>query len=94
MNVNSGFTYSKPNLNISNDLRQNHLRIDSVDYFVSYLNADYNSNKGGNSYVFKLFEAQNYDEESEPSKVIKISRRYESYFKGKVTPSVYNNRFR
>ena len=50
MNVNSGFTYSKPNLNISNDLRQNHLRIDSVDYFVSYLNADYNSNKGGNSY--------------------------------------------
>ena len=75
-------------------MRQNHLRIDSVDYFVSYLSADYNSNKGGNSFVFKLFEAQNYDEESEPSKVIKISKRFESYFNGKVTPSVYNSRFR
>lgn len=94
MNVNCGFTYSKPYLNISNDLRQNHLRIDSVDYFASYLSSDYNSNKGGNSFVFKLFEAQNYDEESEPSKVIKISKRFESYINGKVTPSVYNNRFR
>ena len=94
MNVNCGFTYSKPYLNISNDLRQNHLRIDSVDYYVSYLSADYNSNKGGNSFVFKLFEAQNYDEESEPSKVIKISKRFETYYNGKVTSSVYNSRFR
>lgn len=94
MNVNCSFTYSKPNLDISNDLRQNHLLIDSVDYYVSYLSANYNSNKGGNSFVFKLFEAQNYDEEAEPSKVIKISRRYESYSKGKVMQSVYNIRFR
>lgn len=94
MNINCQFKYSKPYLNISNDLTKNHLQINSVDYFVSYLSADNNSNKGGNSFVFKLFEAQNYDEDSEPSKVIKISRRSEFYNKGKVNPSVYNQRFR
>ena len=94
MNVNCNFTYSKPYLNISNDLTENHLRLNQIDYFVSYLSSDYNSNKGGNSFVFKLFTAQDYDEESEPSRVIKISKRFEAFVKGNVVQSVYNNRFR
>lgn len=94
MDVNCEFSYAKPYLNISNDLTNNYLRLDSVDYFVSYLSSDYNSNKGGNSFVFKLFTAQDYDEESTPSKVIKISKRFESYINGKIIPTVYNNRFR
>jgi serine/threonine protein kinase len=44
--------------------------------------------------VFKLFSAQDFDEESVPSKVIKISKRFETYYNGKITPTVYNNRFR
>lgn len=94
MTVKCDFSYSKPYLNISNDLTKNYLRLDSVDYYVSYLSADYNSNKGGNSYVFKLFTAQDYDEESIPAKVIKISKRFETYNNGRVIPSIYNNRFR
>lgn len=94
MTVKCDFFYSKPYLNISDDLTKNYLRLDSVDYFVSYLSADSKSNKGGNSFVFKLFTAQDYDYESIPAKVIKISKRYESYINGKTTPSVYNSRFR
>lgn len=44
--------------------------------------------------MFKLFTAQDFTEESVPSKVIKISRRSETYNNGKVTPSINNARFR
>lgn len=65
-----------------------------MEYFVSYLSSDYKSNKGGNSFVYALYEAQTYDEDAIPAKVIKISKFHESYKNGKIRTKDKNKRFR
>lgn len=54
MDVKCDFLYNKPYLLISEDRTENYLRLDDVEYFVSYLSSDYKSNKGGNSFVYAL----------------------------------------
>lgn len=94
MDVKCDFLYNKQNLSVSEIRTENYLRLDDVEYFVSYLSSDYKSNKGGNSFVYALYEAQTYDEDAIPAKVIKISKFHESYKNGKIRTKDKNKRFR
>jgi len=58
------------------EITENSIRIDKVDYYLRYVNPSATTkrkNKGGNSIVFFLYEAQNYNQQSIPNKVIKIA---------------------
>ena len=84
MDVKCDFLFNKPNLQISENRTENYLRLDDVEYYVSYLNSDFKSNKGGNSFVYALYVAQTYDEDAIPEKVIKISKFPEVSKKEKI----------
>ena len=94
MDIKCDFLFHKPFLQISEERTDNYLRLDDVDYFVSYLNSDYKSNKGGNSFVFALYVAQTYDEDAIPERVIKISKNPEPYKNNRILPKEKNQRFR
>lgn len=94
MDVKCDFLFNKPNLQISENRTENYLRLDDVEYYVSYLNSDFKSNKGGNSFVYALYVAQTYDEDAIPEKVIKISKFPEVYKKEKIKTKERNKRFR
>ena len=53
------------------------LNFDGIDYFVDSISPGYKNSKGANSYVFALYQAQNYidDGSSVPDRVIKISNK-------------------
>lgn len=66
------------NINISAPL-DNTITIDGVDYFFTYLNGALPGNKGGNSIILKLYEAQsiNIDDTldyDEPDLILKLSK--------------------
>ena len=46
MDVKCDFLFIKPNLQISENRIENYLRLDDVEYYVSYLSSDFKSNKG------------------------------------------------
>ena len=94
MDVKCDFLFNKQNIQISEDRTKNYLRLNDVEYFVSYLNSDFKSNKGGNSFVFALYVAQTYDEDALPEKVIKISKYFELFKKNKIKTKEKNKRFR
>lgn len=94
MNIKCDFLFNKPNLQISEIRTENYLRLNNVEYYVSYLNSEFKSNKGGNSFVYALYVTQTYDEDSVPEKVIKISRYSETYKRNKIRPKEKNKRFR
>ena len=94
MDIKCDFLFHKPILQISEIRTENYLRLDDVDYFVSYLNSEFKSNKGGNSFVFALYVAQTYDEDAIPERVIKISKYPEPYKNDKIRPKNINKRFR
>lgn len=94
MDIKCDFLFHKPILQISEIRTENYLRLDDVDYFVSYLNSEFKSNKGGNSFVFALYVAQTYDEDAIPERVIKISKYPEPYNNDKIRPKNINKRFR
>ena len=79
MDVKCDFLFHKPFLQISEIRTENYLRLDDVEYFVSFLNSEFKSNKGGNSFVFALYVAQTYNEDAIPERVIKISKYPEPY---------------
>ena len=94
MDVECNFRCSKMGFEISDDIKKNYLVIDGVDYYVSYLNPQIKANKGGNSFVFALFVAQEFDDESVPDRVIKISRFQESVKGERIIEKRKNQRFR
>lgn len=94
MDIKCDFLFQKPFLKISENRTDNFLRLDGVDYYVSYLNADFRSNKGGNSFVFTLYAAQPDNEDAIPEKVIKISKYPETYKNKKIWTKNINKRFR
>jgi serine/threonine protein kinase len=94
MDIKCDFLFHKPFLQISEERTDNYLRLDDVDYFVSYLDSDYKSNKGGNSFVFALYVAQTYDEDAIPERVIKISKNPEPYKNNRIILKDKNQRFR
>lgn len=96
MDVKSDFLFNNHNLQISEDRTKNRLYLDKVEFYVSYLNSEFKSNKGGNSFVYALYIAQTYDEDAMPVKVIKISKYPERFNKNKekVIATEKNKRFR
>lgn len=58
----------------------NLINIDGVDYYMGPLNPAIEGNKGGNSYVYKLYPMTDYENGiEEPACIIKISRNKEFY---------------
>ena len=96
MDVKCDFLFHKPFLQISEIRTENYLRLDDVEYFVSFLNSEFKSNKGGNSFVFALYVAQTYNEDAMPERVIKISKYPEpyNYIRNKIRQKNINKRFR
>lgn len=88
---------SYPLLN-SADPFDNLISIDGVDYYMGPLNPDIIGNKGGNSYVYKLYLTTDYENGiEEPASIIKISRNKESYSLKEHKPRtelLKNQRFR
>lgn len=80
------------------DPSANPVTIDGVDYFMGYLRNDIDGNKGGNSYVYKLYPVADYNRGDEtPACIIKISRRRELYIRREKKPKTEkagNQRFR
>lgn len=91
MVINTPFTYERGCICIDNEITNNAITIDGIDYFVYYLNPEYKNSKGANSYVFALYQAQNYMENEDlvPDRVIKISNKKDN----NNSRSVYNMRF-
>ena len=91
MAIPTSFTYENNSILISNDISKNNITIDGIDYFAYYINPYFKKNKGANSYVFVLYQAQSFEdyENSHPDLVIKISNKRDY----KNSPSKYNNRF-
>lgn len=59
---------------------KNLITIDGVDYYMGPLNPEIDGNKGGNSYVYKLYPVIDYENgNEEPACIIKISKYKESY---------------
>lgn len=59
---------------------KNLITIDGIDYYMGPLNPEIEGNKGGNSYVYKLYLVTDYETGiEEPACIIKISRNKESY---------------
>ena len=52
----------------------NIIQIDKIDFVISYLNNEVKGNKGGNSYIFTLSQAQNFEDGNSPEMVIKICK--------------------
>lgn len=100
MVIKCDFIYNGYAILISDDIRKNYISINGIDYFVSYMDPVTKSNKGGNSFVFKLYQAQTFDKDAEPEKVIKISKNKEKIKKGnnglieKIKEHYKNRRFR
>lgn len=80
------------------DPSANTINIDGVDYYMGYLDANMEGNKGGNSYVYKLYPVEKYENgDYTPASIIKISRYKEFYSKKNNRPRTEiakNQRFR
>lgn len=80
------------------DPSANSINIDGVDYYMGYLDANMEGNKGGNSYVYKLYPAEDYENGNyAPASIIKISKNKESYSRKDNRPRTEkgtNQRFR
>lgn len=92
MEVISNFRFDGHIIWISDNITENLLTFDHVDYYAYFLSSDYKGNKGGHSFVFKLYEAQTYNEESCPVCIIKIDKNPKKY-KDRVIGRVRRDRF-
>lgn len=77
MKILTPFRYENNSICINEDISQNAITIDGIDYFAYYIDPLFKKNKGANSYVFALYQAQTFDdyENSLPDRVIKISNK-------------------
>ena len=62
MDIKCDFIFNGYALEISDDIRKNFLSIDGTDYYLYYIDPNIKANKGGNSFVYKLFQTQTFDE--------------------------------
>ena len=92
MEVISNFRFDGHIIWISDNITENLLTFDHVEYYAYFLSSDYKGNKGGHSFVFKLYEAQTYNEESSPVCIIKIDKNPKKY-KDRVIGRVRRDRF-
>ena len=94
MDIKCDFIFNGNILQIDDDIEKNYIAINGTEYFVSYIDPITKSNKGGNSFVFKLFQAQTFNEDAEPVSVMKISKRKEIFKNNRTIESAKNRRFR
>jgi len=91
MIIKTPFKYERNNIYIDNEISNNVITIDNIDYYAYYVNPEYKNSKGANSIVLVLYQAQNFTdyENSIPDQVIKISNKRDYDTKR----SEFNNRF-
>lgn len=95
--VHSQFQFDQGVIIIANNIRENYIRIDNTDYYLSYLDPRYKGNKGGNSFVFAMYDAQDFGENegnAVPCKVIKICKfPAKTNNQNKIIPDFRTKRF-
>lgn len=91
MIIKTPFKYERNNIYIDNEISNNVITIDNIDYYAYYVNPEYKNSKGANSIVLVLYQAQNFTdyENSIPDQVIKISNKRDYDTKR----SEFNDRF-
>lgn len=72
---------------------KNFITINNTDYFTGPINPNFKHNKGAHSFVFALYDAQSYNDESIPINAIKISNVYDEIIKGKFRIDPRNESF-
>lgn len=89
------FQHEKNVIVIDDDITKNYISIDNVDYYAGYLDINFKKNKGAHSFVFALYNAQEYDGEMDliPTKAIKISKVYDKKIDGKYIIDPTNKAF-
>lgn len=56
----TSFRFEKGCICINEDIKSNTITVDGIDYYAYYLNPRYKKNKGANSCVFALYQAQSF----------------------------------
>lgn len=100
MIVETRFSYKAGLLLLNEDPLCNIININNSDFLVNYLDPTTRKHKGGNSYIFVLYSAQDLDEDinniqdERPHKVIKVSKYYDNvYSNKKIIKSKFNSKF-
>ena len=89
MIVETRFSYKAGLLLLNEDPLCNIININNSDFLVNYLDPTTRKHKGGNSYIFVLYSAQDLDEDinniqdERPHKVIKVSKYYDNVYSNK-----------
>lgn len=94
--VKTEFQFSGILWDINEDPKDNYIEINSKEYFMGYIDPDFKGNKGGNSIIFALYDAQGYDEyqdDNMPISVLKISKKFNRLRSGKIEVPLQNKRF-
>lgn len=94
--VNTEFLFSGTFWEINNNPKDNYIEINSKEYFMGYIDPYFKGNKGGNSIIFALYDAQGYDESQDdnmPVSVLKISKNNNRYRSRKIEVTLRNKRF-
>lgn len=94
--IKSTFKYNLNKINLDDDIRQNVISINKIDYFAYWINPLQPGNKGAHSYIFALYVCQDFIslDDSTPLKVIKISNVPDLIdTKGCIKKNDNNNRF-
>lgn len=92
--IQSPFEFVNGRLEIDIDnIENNYININHIDYFIDWLDPSHPGNKGGHSFVFRLFDGQEFisRDESVPAKVIKISN-ISDYFDSDSNSIIKNDR--
>lgn len=100
MIIETRFSYKAGLLLLNEDPLCNIINIDNCDFLVNYLNPITRKHKGGNSYIFVLYSAQELDgdmsdmQDKRPHKVMKVSRNYDDVSPDKkILKSKFNSKF-
>jgi len=95
MIIESSLQFKDGYIQLDDDINKNVITIDNIDYFMAYLTPNIKGNKGANSFIFTLTEAQidNEDGLTTPQKVIKISRNWDYFQNNKCKRHKKNDRF-
>ena len=89
MQTRTSLKYEHNRICLNDNIIDNTITIDNIQYYMYYINPKFKNSKGAHSYVFALYEAQEYEDNPTPNKVIKISNNRD-YADSK---SKANNRF-
>ena len=77
MVIRTTFEYKDSKICINDrDISKNVINIDGIDYYADYIDPIHRNNKGANSFILVLYQAQKFEdkENSTPERVIKISK--------------------